>query len=424
MKSLYGFAKPYDFTRAVPFLGAVVLLCLVAISMAAFAAAGTLSWGSYRFYYFIYLALLAVAAAALSFLPRFAWALIALCFIELSFGAGSSALSSMKLASRSFMPLDSDRGAETAARRFQYHPLLQATLIPNYTRPAPFAIHHDSQGLRGAERVPALLKSQIVIATLGGSATYDIGVPDGSTWSDFLERSLGPRYAVLNHGVPGYSTVENLVQTIFYLDAYDVRPRCAIYYVGWNDTRNAHLPHLDPAYADFHLLSQLDNLQVRRPPNPLASRISPLARLLIDNVNIDTDPVPRPQDFTSAAPKSGPDARLEAIFRANLRAIATINKDRNITSIFVGQILNRAKLDSASRYGWYPLVRDMDVWPLQDRFNQILKETAGSIGAPSFVPNVDDFADADFVDNGHFSQRGSEKFAAMLAPLVRASCGN
>jgi hypothetical protein len=181
---------------------------------------------------------------------------------------------------------------------------------------------------------------------------------------------------------------------------------------------------LDPAYADFHLLSQLDNLQVRRPPNPLASRISPLARILIDSVNIDTDPVPRPQDFTSAAPQSGPDARLEAIFRANLRAIATINKDRNITSIFVGQILNRAKLDSASRYGWYPLVRDMDVWPLQDRFNQILKETAGSIGAPSFVPNVDDFADADFVDNGHFSQRGSEKFAAMLAPLVRASCGN
>ena len=67
--------------------------------------------------------------------------------------------------------------------------------------------------------------------------------------------------------------------------------------------------------------------------------------------------------------------RLEMIFRSNVRTIAAINKERKITSIFVGQILNRARLTASSRYGWLPLVSDKDVWPLQDHFNHILSLT-------------------------------------------------
>ena len=59
--------------------------------------------------------------------------------------------------------------------------------------------------------------------------------------------------------MPGYTTVEHLIQTAFYQDKFGKPPRCAIYYVGWNDLRNAHIPDLDPGYADFHLPSQIDS---------------------------------------------------------------------------------------------------------------------------------------------------------------------
>ena len=66
------------------------------------------------------------------------------------------------------------------------------------------------------------------------------------------------RCAVINHGVPGYSSVEHVVQTAFYDHAFGRRPDCALYYVGWNDLRSAGLPHLDSGYADYHLRSQID----------------------------------------------------------------------------------------------------------------------------------------------------------------------
>ena len=84
-------------------------------------------------------------------------------YIELSFGMGEYVLQKAKF-------LDDDistgyYGPETdpllpenskpwriTHSRFRYHPLLQATPIPNFFRPGPPSIHHDSQGFRGSER--------------------------------------------------------------------------------------------------------------------------------------------------------------------------------------------------------------------------------------------------------------------------------
>jgi lysophospholipase L1-like esterase len=328
----------------------------------------------------------------------------------------------MHLAAKALLPLDVNLAP------FEFHPLLQGTPEPNFTRfspffsrSSPFKITHDSYGLRGDERDKELLKQQIVIATVGGSTNYDVGVGDEQTWSSVLERKLGSQYAVLNHGVPAYSTVENLIQTLFYLDSYDVRPRCAIYYEGWNDIRNAHLPHLDPAYADNHLLAKFDALQVQ-PPALRLGKISPVGQIVVRYLQSWSEIIPTPEDVSRMPFQQGSDPRLEKYFRANLEAIAAVNEKRGITSIFVGQVLNRAQLTDNTSYGWLPLVRDKDVWPLQARFNTVLKETADALGSPSFIPPIEEFRDSDFVDNGHFSAEGSEKFATMLLPLVRANC--
>jgi lysophospholipase L1-like esterase len=246
-----------------------------------------------------------------------------------------------------------------------------------------------------------------------------MAVPNGQTWSDDLEQQLGRGYAVINHGAPGYSTVENLLQTLFYLDTYGVRPHCAVY-LGWNDVRNAHLPNLDPAYANFHLLTQLDIMNVRK--KPLEVSFSPLARIINRSLQAAFDPVPLAPNFLKDPPVPGTDVRLEQIFRRHLEAIAAINKERNIVSIFVGQVWNRARLQSRERSGFFPLVRDVDVWPLQDHFNGILKETADSIGVSNFIPPIDEFQDDDFADSNHFSAKGAAKFALMITPIVKSSC--
>src|SRR5215471_1896767 len=366
MKALYGFGKPYDFHKVLPFLaGLFLLLIILAAAGARFAATGHWNWGALREAYLLYLVGLSLAGTLLSFSPRIAWLVLTICFTEFLIGVGSYALTAIHVLPVPLFPVT----LTANVGQFQYHPLLQVIPTPNYSRLHPFAISHDSNGIRGPERTSTELKHQVVVATVGSSTTYDMGVPNGQTWSDDLEQQLGRGYAVINHGVPEYSTVENLLQTLFYLDTYGVWPHCAVYF-GWNDILNAHLPDLDPAYANFHLLSQIDSF-VRK--KPLEVSFSPLARIVNRSLEAVFDTVPFAPNFLNDPPVPGTDVRLEQMFRRNLEAIAAINKERNIVSIFVGQVLNRARLQSKERNGFNPLIRDVDVWPLQDRFNSIVK---------------------------------------------------
>src|SRR6516164_11569347 len=228
MKALYGFGKPYDFDKILPFLaGVFLLLAILAAAGAQFAGTGHLKWGGLREAYLLYLIGLSLAGMLLSIFPRIAWFVLAICFTEFLIGVGG-----YTLAATHVLPLSLFPAIKTPnVGQFRYHPLLQVTPTPNYSRLHPFAISHDSNGIRGPERTSMELKQLVVVATVGGSTTYDPAVPNGQTWSDDLERQLGRGYAVINHGVPGYSTVENLLQTLFYLDTYGVPPHCAVYYV-------------------------------------------------------------------------------------------------------------------------------------------------------------------------------------------------
>ena len=69
-----------------------------------------------------------------------------------------------------------------------------------------------------------------------------------------------------------------------------------------------------------------------------------------------------------------------------------------------------------------PLVRDRDIWPLLQRFNAVLERTAKALGDTYVAVTPDSFSAADFVDHGHFSARGSRRFAEYLAPAVREAC--
>ncbi|MBI3197875.1 MAG: hypothetical protein HYZ40_10290 [Rhodospirillales bacterium] len=413
-----GLHRPYRFERAIPVLLALLLLFVVVGAAGWLAATDRLGTGP-RALYFLYLLFLLVLAIVFARWPWLAMVLLALALVELSWGMGSRLLQRAGYDVAVLLP---PVVAEPA--RFQWHPLLQAVPIPSLqiASPTGLAISHTSEGTRGRDPAPNELDGRSVVATFGGSTTYDIGAGEGDTWSDRLGEALGPdRAFVVNHGVPGYSTVEHLAQTAFYQTKFGKPPRCAIYYVGWNDLRNAHIAKLDPAYADFHLPSQVDSLKVRRIGGSHVT-ISPLLTMLARFVSTNTDTVRYFTDPYGREPVSGNDPALESLYERNIRSISAINRARGVATIWVGQLVNRDKLQGDGRYGWLPLVRDRDVWPLLQQLNAILERTAKALGDIYVGVPPDAFTGADFVDNGHFSADGARRFAGYLAPAVREAC--
>ena len=100
----------------------------------------------------------------------------------------------------------------------------------------------------------------------------------------------------------------------------------------------------------------------------------------------------------------------------------SIKKLSFIKTIFIGQVLNREKLNNEKVYGWLPLVRDRDVWPIQEHFNNLLAAETRRLGA-TYVPiDINLFKDLDFVDNGHFSVLGSKKFSDLTVQSIGKEC--
>jgi hypothetical protein len=123
-------------------------------------------------------------------------------------------------------------------------------------------------------------------------------------------------------------------------------------------------------------------------------------------------------------PVSGSDVRLEQFFLENVRTIVAINQARGIKIVFIGQMLNKEILESRPQLanGISPLIRNGEVWPLQARFNSILKDVSTSIGANYIDAGIENFKNDDFADVGHFSPAGSKKFAALIATEVEKYC--
>jgi lysophospholipase L1-like esterase len=423
MLAYVGFSRPYRFERAIIVLVALVLAIAVLLAAGWLVAVEELTAFGPRAFYFLYLLALLVLAIALVRWPRLAGALLILALVDFGWGVGSYALRHSVLGAMSLLPPD-----KSEPQRFQWHALLQAVPIPSlrFTSATGLAISHTSEGTRGRDPAPGELAGRNVVATFGGSTTYDIAAGEGDTWSDRLAAALDQgeskgRFFVVNHGVPGYTTVEHLIQTAFYQDKFGKRPRCAIYYVGWNDLRNAHIPDLDSAYADFDLPSQVDSLRVRRVGGSNVT-ISPLLTMAMRLLSANVDTTRYYADPYSREPGTGDDPALDALYARNIRAISAINRQRGVTTIWVGQLLNRAQLSGDGRYGWLPLMRDRDVWPMLQEFNALLARTAKDMGDIHVDIPPDSFGGADFVDNGHFSVRGAQRFAADLVPVVRDAC--
>jgi lysophospholipase L1-like esterase len=393
---------------------AIVFIVAVLVAAAVLRVQGVLDFASPRAVYFLYLLALGGLVLLVQRWPKLAGAVLLLSIFEFTMGALGHLAGGSSLLPENF----------DTSGRFRWHALLQATPRPSID----VAMHdgkrlrHSAEGTRGRDRQAGELAGKGVIAVFGGSSTYDVGLGEGETWVDRLEQILGPtQFATINHGVPGHSTVEHLIQTAFYQVKFGTVPRCAVYYVGWNDIKSAHIQNLDPAYADFHLPGVVDVLRTRRVGganiyfSPLLTMLARFASGHIDTVQYAPS--------VEGEIKAGSDPALEQLYQRNVRSISALNRERGIKTVWIAQLLNRAQLTGDGRYGWLPYVRDRDVWPLQARFNDLLRDTAQALGDNYIAPPIEAFEDGDFVDQGHFSAAGAAKFAARVAPTIREACG-
>ncbi len=294
---------------------------------------------------------------------------------------------------------------------FEPHPFLSVVPKPGvHARYGNTEITHNRAGFRGPELRPERDRERLV--ALGGSSTYCVTVSDDETWPHQLQRILGSEYEVVNLGVPGYTTVENTIQTAFGFS--DLKPSIALYYVGWNDLRNTHVANLDPYYAEFHGRSQPGNLGLERTYPGILATVFYFGRLF--DLMLDQSPptIPTGAEFTADV-----DARALALYRRNLTNILALSKAQGVRPVLIPHLLNETALTAETSYGWIPYVRDKHLPRMMATYNRVLREVASENAEIALsVVQEGDFEPADFADQGHFSSGGSRKFASLVATAI------
>jgi len=311
------------------------------------------------------------------------------------------------------------RRSETS-QFFQWHPYLVAVPRPGAIgKSGDKTVTINSLGLRGPEVTREVPAGVVRIATLGGSSTFGSQVSDSDAWPRLLEGGLGKGMQVVNFGVPGYSTVESLIQTALVLP--ELKPEVAIYYEGWNDLRSMHVRPLAPDYSDFHGPLQLTNLDILSTNTD--TRLATVFYVknwvmaqTIAQLNARPTAQSSPDKLTDRI-----DERAVALYGRNLRSIVALCRAQQIRPIFVPHLLNYEILKSAEPYYWVPYIRTRDLRTAMTAYNDEMRRVAAELSVDFVEPVLAmPFTAADFADEGHFNEQGSRKFAQALTDYVRS----
>ncbi len=251
------------------------------------------------------------------------------------------------------------------------------------------------------------------IVCLGGSSTFGTGVTDADSWPYILQEKLGKGYCVTNLGVPGYSTLEAVIQLSTIVP--EIEPDIIIMYEGWNDLKNYHLANIESTYSEHGML-QRTILKVNRKKS-LAdySFIYFIAKKIKSGFHDRIKP-------KETYPFNDP--RVDSLYAKNLRTMRTLGKHLNAKQIFVPQVLNlkwfseRRDIENL----WSSNIPNEDMPELLKRFNQLMSTSVPTekdiitIDSILFIRN---WEDRHFVDEGHFSKAGGEVFTELLITAIK-----
>jgi hypothetical protein len=295
---------------------------------------------------------------------------------------------------------------------FEEHPYLVGTSKKNfqYFNADSLAISTDSHGFR-ITREGEYLENAINVVCLGGSTTFGTMVPDSDSWPYKLQTKLGANYNVFNLGVPGYTTLEAIIQLSTIVP--ELKPNIIIVYEGWNDIRNYHTKPKSPSYY-WHGMQQKHNLQVEAPDLwdyffilkfcqklGLTFNDSPFGELHAVNTN---------------------DPYIDSLYVRNLRTIKVLCDNMKAKSIFIPQVLNVDSLaHSDGVFPWTPNIASKQLPLMMNGFN-LLMEKAVHPDANTVVVNDVlrryNWSKDHFGDFGHFNKEGGDLFVKMVVESI------
>ena len=258
----------------------------------------------------------------------------------------------------------------------------------------------------------------IKIAILGGSTAFGTRVSDEESWPALLQEKLGKRFAVINYGVPGYSTAEAIIQMALVVP--DKQPQIVIFYEGWNDIRNYHEKELGADYY-AHGMGLYGNLSIPMLKNNYSNSFATI--WLIDwIINAVKNPSESKDDIFS-----DPDPFVDKIYLRNLKTLRLLTDEINAFGIFIPQVLNYSRFQSKEGAdGWSKHILNKSMPFLMERFNSHMEGLCAQKNSNCVVLSEitkQEWLPEDFEDEGHLSKQGGLKFSEVVLNLIRSKYG-
>lgn len=310
---------------------------------------------------------------------------------------------------------------------FELHPYLAGRLRKNIT------VENNGKRIKTTNNntrwtgAPEDNSKLVRIAVLGGSTAFGTGVTDSDSWPALLQSKLGSQFCVINYGVPGYSTAEAIIQMALIVS--EAKPNIVILYQGWNDIRNYHEKELGVDYYG-HGMRQYKNLSIptfnEKTVFDKFVDVSAIFRFVC-KIRLKLSP---PSEIKSSQPLKTHDPFVDRIYVRNLKTLKLLSENIGSYALFVPQILNNSNyIGKEDSYSWSRNISNSSMPELMHRFNSLMQSICSDNDSKcSFLNSVltESWGLADFVDNGHFSKRGGEKFAEIISELIliKAKEGN
>lgn len=305
---------------------------------------------------------------------------------------------------------------------YQPHPFLVGELIPNKRFEKDgitLTTTPDKTRWAGA---PAVDEKTIKIATVGGTTTFCPKVSDQETWPFMLQRKLGNGFSLMNYGVKGYTTVENIIQMSLLVPEF--KPDIVIFYIGWSDLQNYHNKNSLKDYFE-HGITQSENFGFMRETKSLMeanlakSGIVYLGSMLNDEYNVDYSRLFLKE---RQKPSDEDDKKMHRIYKRNLETLKNLTLQLGAVPIFVPHVLNfdeyTSEIDSRAST---PFIVDSAVPDKMLLLNEIMINQFDNdvkVRVINDIIRTEWFPDH-FTDEGHFSKDGNDIFSDILAEQIK-----
>jgi len=297
---------------------------------------------------------------------------------------------------------------------FSPHPYLTAIPKPDsHETYLGKRISHNSDGFRGP---PIADKSKrIRIAAVGGSTTYGVAVSDEETWPAKLQEILGSEFEVINFGVPGYDSVENLHFAAYQLPKY--APDIVLLHVGLNDLHVEHAPNLAVDYANLH-----PELFSRGMGFCYIDQLPHFASVLMLNAGLRRIGLAPNCGELPAGPKHRElDPAALAFYENSVRALLSVLQSYTERQIFVPQIVVSGAKGGEDMSWWFPFLDEKVIPEHMKAYNAVTKKIALEKNA-AYLLDVErsEWTTSDFADSLHLNGNGNKKLALLIANFLRA----